>query len=87
MGCTPPGSSVHGDSLGKNAEVGCHVLLQEVFPTQDRTLISYVSYECSSPLSHQGSPLPGYSPLKKSVPKSSILFDTIVNEIIFIVSV
>ena len=35
LGCSPPGSSVHEDSLGKNTEVGCHVLLQEVFPTQD----------------------------------------------------
>ena len=30
----PPGSSVHGDSLGKNARVGCHALLQGIFPTQ-----------------------------------------------------
>ena len=29
-----PGSSVHGDSLGKNPEVGCHALLQRIFPTQ-----------------------------------------------------
>ena len=29
-----PGSSVHGDSLGKNTGVGCHVLLQGIFPTQ-----------------------------------------------------
>ena len=28
------GSSVHGDSPGKNAGVGCHALLQEIFPTQ-----------------------------------------------------
>ena len=27
------GSSVHGDSPGKNTEVGCHVLLQGIFPT------------------------------------------------------
>ena len=32
--CSPPGSSVHGDSPGKNAGVGCHALLQGVFPTQ-----------------------------------------------------
>ena len=32
--CSPPGSSVHGDSPGKNTEVGCHVLLQGLFPTQ-----------------------------------------------------
>ena len=28
MDCSPPGSSVHGDSLGKNTGVGCHALLQ-----------------------------------------------------------
>ena len=34
MDCSLPGSSVHGDSLGKITEVGCHALLQGVFPTQ-----------------------------------------------------
>ena len=34
MDCSPPGSSVHGDSPGKNTEVGCHALLQEIVPTQ-----------------------------------------------------
>ena len=34
MDCSPPGSSVHGDSPGKNARVGCHALLLEIFPTQ-----------------------------------------------------
>ena len=34
MDCSPPGSSVHGDSPGKNAGVGCHVLLQGIFPIQ-----------------------------------------------------
>ena len=28
MDCSPPGSSVHGDSPGKNSGVGCHFLLQ-----------------------------------------------------------
>ena len=28
MDCSPPGSSVHGDSPGKNTGVGCHALLQ-----------------------------------------------------------
>ena len=28
------GSSVHGDSPGKNTGVGCHALLQGIFPTQ-----------------------------------------------------
>ena len=33
MDCNPPGSSVH-DSPGKNTGVGCHALLQRVFPIQ-----------------------------------------------------
>ena len=37
MDCSPPGSSVHGDSPGKNTGVGCHVLLQGIFPTQGAT--------------------------------------------------
>ena len=32
--CSLPGSSVHGDSPGKKTGVGCHTLLQGVFPTQ-----------------------------------------------------
>ena len=32
--CSPPGSSVHGIFPGKNTEVGCHFLLQGIFPTQ-----------------------------------------------------
>ena len=32
--CSPPGSSVHGDSPGKKTGVGCHALLQGIFPTQ-----------------------------------------------------
>ena len=34
VACSPPGSSVHGDSPGKKTEVGCHALLQGTFPTQ-----------------------------------------------------
>ena len=34
LDCSPPGSSVHGDSPGKNTGVGCHALLQGIFPTQ-----------------------------------------------------
>ena len=35
---TLPGSSVHGDSPGKNTGVGCHALLQGIFPTQGSKL-------------------------------------------------
>ena len=34
MDCSLPGSSVHGDSPGKNTRMGCHALLQGIFPTQ-----------------------------------------------------
>ena len=34
MDCSLRGSSVHGDSPGKNTGVGCHALLQGIFPTQ-----------------------------------------------------
>ena len=34
MDWSPPGSSVHEDSPGKNTGVSCHALLQGIFPTQ-----------------------------------------------------
>ena len=34
MDCSPPGPSLHGDSPGKNTGIGCHALLQRIFPTQ-----------------------------------------------------
>ena len=41
--CSPPGSSVHGDSPGKNTGVGSHACLQGFFHTQGLKPISYVS--------------------------------------------
>ena len=34
MDCMLPGSSIHGDYPGKNTGVGCHAVLQGIFPTQ-----------------------------------------------------
>ena len=34
MNCSPPGSSVHGDSPGNNTGDSCHAFLQGIFPTQ-----------------------------------------------------
>ena len=55
-GCSPLGSSVHGDSPGQNIGVSCHALLSGILPTeglnpglQHCRLILYH-------LSHQGSP-------------------------------
>ena len=56
MSDTLPGSSVHGNSPGKNAGVGCHALLQGIFPTQGSNPglpnFRWILYD----LSHQGSP-------------------------------
>ena len=35
MDFSPSGCSVFGDSPGKNTGVGCHALLQGIFPTQE----------------------------------------------------
>ena len=37
--CSPPGSSVHGNSPGRNTGVGCHALLQGILPTQGWTQV------------------------------------------------
>ena len=56
MDCSPPGSSVHGDSPGKNTGVGCHAFLQGIFPTQRSNTglphCRWILYH----LSHKGSP-------------------------------
>ena len=41
MDCSPPGSSIHGNSLGKNTGVGCHALLQGIFLTQGSNLYHF----------------------------------------------
>ena len=49
------------DFPGKNTGVGCHVLLQGIFPTQ-RLNLNLPHWQANSlPLSHQGSPLLGHT--------------------------
>ena len=55
MDCTPPGSSVH-DFPGKNTGVGCHFLLQGIFPTQGSNPCLLHWQVDSLPLNYQGSP-------------------------------
>ena len=54
--CSLSGSSVHGDSPGKNTKVGCHAHLQGICPTQGSNLglphCRWILYH----LSHQESP-------------------------------
>ena len=55
MDCSSPDSSVHGDSPGKNIGLGCHDLLQGIFPTQGsnpelpccRQVLYHLSYQRS----------------------------------------
>ena len=51
--CSPP---VHGDSPGKNTGVGCHALLQGIFPTQGSNPGHPHCRQIIYQLSHQGSP-------------------------------
>ena len=62
---SPPGSSVRGILQARILEnlVGCHTLLQGIFPTQgsDLSLLHLLHWqEDSSQLSHLGSPMKGY---------------------------
>ena len=55
--CSPPGSSVHGDFPAKNTAVGCHFLLQGIFPIQglNLNLLCLLHFQAdSSPLCHLG---------------------------------
>ena len=56
MNCDPPGSSVHGDSAGKNTGVDCHALLQGIFPTQGLNPGLPYCRQILYRLKHQGSP-------------------------------
>ena len=55
----PPGSSAHGDSPNKNTRVGCHVLLQGIFSTEEsnpRPFCLLHWYVSSLPLPPPGKP-------------------------------
>ena len=56
MDCSLPGTSVYGDSPGKNTGVGCHAFLQRIFPTQGLNPgLPHCRWICYQ-LSHQGCP-------------------------------
>ena len=61
MECSPPGSSDHRDSSGKNSGVGCHALLQGILPTQGSKPGLPHCRKMLYCLSHQGSPKQLYS--------------------------
>ena len=56
MDHSPPGSTVHGDSPSKHTGMGCHTLLQGIFPTQGSDPgLPHCKWILYYP-SHQGSP-------------------------------
>ena len=55
MDCSPPGSSVHLDSPDKNTGVGCHALLQRIFPIQGLNPGLLCCRQILYHLNHQGS--------------------------------
>ena len=54
--CSLPGSSVHGDSPGRNTEVDCRAFLQEIFSTQGSNPGLPHCRQIPYCLNHQGSP-------------------------------
>ena len=56
MDCSLPGFSIHGIFPGKRTRVGCHFLLQGIFPTQGSNPGFPHCRQMLYPLSHQGSP-------------------------------
>ena len=58
LDCSPQGACVHGDSPGKDTGVGCHALLQRIFPTQglNLCLLRLLNWQVDSLLHHLGSP-------------------------------
>ena len=63
MDCSPPGSSVHGDSPG-NTGVGSLSLLQGIFQTQELNWGLLYGRQIPDQLSYQGSPALTLSGLK-----------------------
>ena len=73
--CSLPGSSVIGDYPGENTRVGCHALLQGIFPTQGLNLGLLHCRQSLYCLSYQGNPLTsGHIPKRFEIRILSIHF-------------
>ena len=62
MDCSQSGSSVHRDSPSKNTGVGCHALLERIFPTQGSSPgllhCRWILYHLSHQENLSGKPIP-----------------------------
>ena len=65
---SPPGTSVHGESPGKNTGIGCHALLQGVFPTQGSNLGFSQYRQILYHMSHQGGMFSWYNHIPYLLP-------------------
>ena len=70
---SPPCSSVHGDSPGKYTGVGCHALLQRIFPTQGSNTGLPHCRQILYQLNYQGSRKLPPSIHPQTLPKSRML--------------
>ena len=81
MDSSPPGSSVHGDSPGKNTRVGCHALLQGDLPNPGIEPRSPALQADSLPSEPPGKPILACSQLKCAwffKPQNKMLFRDII---------
>ena len=75
MDGSPPGSSVHGNSPGKNTGLGCHALLQGISPTQGmnpdlpqcRRILCHPSHQESLEIAYKSLPKPYIYPVISAV--------------------
>ena len=69
---SPPGSSVTGDSPGKNTGVGCHALLQGNLPNPGIESRSPALQEDSLPSEPPGKPIHIFKSSKKIAPRRPV---------------
>ena len=71
MDCSPPGSSVHGESPDRTTGVGCYAFLQGIFPTQiaNLCLLSLLHWQTGSLLL-----VPPGKPQSSSLPQPKCLW-------------
>ena len=80
MDCSPGGSSVYGDSPGKNTRVSYHALLQGIFPTQglNSHLLHLLHLQDGSlPLAPSGKPK--RPPIKSQIQKKKANLNLFIN--------
>ena len=75
MDFSPAGSSVHGYSPGQNTGVGCHSLLQGIFPNQGSNPGLSHCKQILYHLSHQGNSIESYAAILNDAKKTVIIIE------------